>query len=401
MKITFLGQGLNNISEKAAGKALIKSFQNPAFNKFIGIVAFAHQNGVNLLKAGLRHSNIRKRNIKLYVGVDLILTSKEALQSIIELGVDSYIIHTRSPQITFHPKIYIFDGARLCRIIIGSSNLTQSGLFTNIEASLSVEFDKTETDGLQLQNEIFKYYRKILLGTDPNVKKLTRALLNKLVALGIVTSESRRARLPVPSNGSDGSGQADTRNTQQLNQLFPSRRVGKVPAYIRTRRLRREEERIVATPPASAISSVGYHNSFWIQTGALTGGSGNQIDLSMRGPHGSAGSVSLFGINPSNRTTQARVDLEYNGLTYVGNLIKFRTNNGTWRLNANGRTSTGSTLTSICRTTFKHKILLFEQLDGARYSITVLDSSQLNTLKGRSRYWDQNSTSRGLHFGQL
>ena len=31
---------------------------------------------------------------------------------------------------TFHPKIYLFEGAAKCELIIGSSNLTSQGLFT-------------------------------------------------------------------------------------------------------------------------------------------------------------------------------------------------------------------------------------------------------------------------------
>lgn len=91
------------------------------------------------------------------------------------LNIDAYVFY--QPSITiFHPKIYLFEGADKSELIIGSSNLTSQGLFTNVEASLLVSIDnRVETDR-KIVEQLKDYFKGIFDFTDPNLKKLSKKL---------------------------------------------------------------------------------------------------------------------------------------------------------------------------------------------------------------------------------
>ncbi|MBK7345442.1 MAG: phospholipase D family protein [Chitinophagaceae bacterium] len=55
-------------------------------------------------------------------------TSKQALELLLEKGIETYIYHREEEYITYHPKLFLFEGQKHTRVIIGSSNLTRSGL---------------------------------------------------------------------------------------------------------------------------------------------------------------------------------------------------------------------------------------------------------------------------------
>ena len=153
MKISFLGQGIEPASINAVGHLLVKYLKEKKFNSFTGFSAFASEAGIYGL-AG--HINSAKKNFKkltIIVGIDQGGTSKEALEEILSLNIESYIFYQKENPI-FHPKFYLFEGTNEVKIILGSSNLTGTGLFTNIESSLLVEFNQTDKDGLALLSEI-------------------------------------------------------------------------------------------------------------------------------------------------------------------------------------------------------------------------------------------------------
>ena len=48
----------------------------------------------------------------MVVGVDQKATSKEALDLLLALGINTKVYYTES-DVIFHPKIYVFDGSRI------------------------------------------------------------------------------------------------------------------------------------------------------------------------------------------------------------------------------------------------------------------------------------------------
>ena len=103
-------------------------------------VAFARLSGVVRIVPSLREFRERGGVAEAVLGIDLLGTSHEALSVLLEELNAVYITHTPDPLCTFHPKMYLFDGRRAARAIVGSHNLTSGGLETNYECGLAVDF---------------------------------------------------------------------------------------------------------------------------------------------------------------------------------------------------------------------------------------------------------------------
>lgn len=400
MDIEFLGQGLFPDSEKSIGSLLIDSLSSGEFERLTCIVAFASQGGVDILSEYIDKATSALKEINIYIGIDLHGTSKEALDAFIKLGINTSIFYTTSA-LVFHPKIYIFEGSDKYQIIIGSSNMTIPGMFYNAEASVLLQFTNTDDTGMKFLEEIQNYYRDIFSGDDRNLAILDDDLIKKLVDLKLVWSESERRK--TQEKGGHSPEDSDTSETpKQLADIFPPRKLGRVPSHPHSKI---KGEKLAKEPKKTTIPSI-MSEIFWIQTGALTGGSGNQLDLSMSGPHGSTGSVSLFGIDPAKIDTSKSISLQYEGIAYKGNTLKFPLNstgltNGTWRMQLHGVAENGNKLTPICRGNFRHKIIVFKKIDTDSYEIHLEDESKLDEMKDKSLYWDQNSNTRGKHFGKI
>lgn len=184
MKVTFLGQGFNPITDGSVGNKLIEFFSENSYQTFTGISAFASEAGVNGLSNCISSSH-SFQTINLIVGIDQMGTSKEALEEILNLEINSYIFYQSEAPI-FHPKIYLFEGDEKTSLIIGSSNLTARGLFNNIESSILIEFAKGDLDGDDLLSNIKRYYSTLFDFTDPNLFKITRNAIDSFVKLGIL-----------------------------------------------------------------------------------------------------------------------------------------------------------------------------------------------------------------------
>jgi hypothetical protein len=50
-----------------------------------------------------------------------------------------FVYHNEAPETTFHPKVYLFQNDTDAKLIVGSNNLTEAGLFVNTEAGLEIE----------------------------------------------------------------------------------------------------------------------------------------------------------------------------------------------------------------------------------------------------------------------
>jgi HKD family nuclease len=191
MNITLLGQGFEATSQNSVGNHLIRFFADKDFHTFTGISAFASQAGIRGLS---KHINTAKRHlniITIVTGVDQKGTSREALEELLSLGINAFVFY--QPGITiFHPKIYLFEGADKSELIIGSSNLTSQGLFTNIETSLLVTIDNSSEADRKIVEQLKSYFKSIFDFADPNLKKLSTKIIADLVKAKVVPTEAER-----------------------------------------------------------------------------------------------------------------------------------------------------------------------------------------------------------------
>ena len=90
----------------------------------------------------------RRGHVRMTVGVSMGGTSVEGLESLLECldgRGEVWVFHNDNGP-TFHPKVYFFSNDRNAKVIIGSGNLTQGGLFNNYEASIALALDLADPD---------------------------------------------------------------------------------------------------------------------------------------------------------------------------------------------------------------------------------------------------------------
>lgn len=189
MKAEFIGHGLNNKS-KTVHYHLRTLFLDENYDSFIGFSAYTKKAGLDLISKELLKAKERYKNLTFYLGISDKGTSKQALEFLLEKEIQTFTYCSDGMHI-FHPKIFFFSGEFEKRMIVGSSNLTKAGLTINgnIEASLLIEYSKSDSSGLKLQRQYYEYFEEVLNGENKFVRLLTKELLEELIANEIVVDE--------------------------------------------------------------------------------------------------------------------------------------------------------------------------------------------------------------------
>jgi HKD family nuclease len=409
MELKFIGQGLDPESDITAGNLIIDSLESDNYNSFNAFVAFVSSSGLkNIIDQLLAFKNNGKE-IKLFLGVNLNATSKEALELLLEHDIESYVIYSPN-NIIYHPKIYAFVGDERKRAIIGSSNLTASGLFQNVEASVSVDFDSDNENGNGFLADIYDHFNSIINLEHKSCQLLTQEVLEILLESKVVLPEAvNRAKTNKINNEF---GKKETKVNTRLLELFGKIKSKRPPCGFKKSAT---QKKYIKKEDAEEVSIVEENislntDSMWIQTGMMTSAARNILGLSKTGklPDKSIidGSVSFFGIDPNTDTQPIQIDIEYSDEIYIANQVHYTPRNGSWRLNFYGETDTAKKFTDITRPelghlgAFQRKILLFTRINGSRYKLEVLDESELDKLKDISSVWAKNGASP-LTFGYI
>ena len=193
MKIEFLGHGIFEEQDNTVGNYLHKSFKDKNFDSFKCFVAYTTLSGLSIFIDELEKVKHKYKNIEFYLGVDDKGTSREALLELLEKEIDTYIYYnpTKRTRAIYHPKLYIFNGEKANRILIGSSNLTRPGLFNNVETSLALDFVSGNFQGEKLKRQIDEYFLTFLNKSNQNLKKLDSNLVKYLSENGLILDEKR------------------------------------------------------------------------------------------------------------------------------------------------------------------------------------------------------------------
>lgn len=130
---------LNQPLASRLGNELSAELTSDKWDQLDIAVAWVRASGLKHLKPALQYFLSKGGTLSTIVGVDLQNTSIEGLRELLALqssgAADSFVYHNESGTI-FHPKIYLFRSATSARLIIGSNNITEAGLFRNTEASI-------------------------------------------------------------------------------------------------------------------------------------------------------------------------------------------------------------------------------------------------------------------------
>ena len=235
MEIEILGQGFEPLSKKSVGNVLMEYFSNQEFHSFTAISAFATLSGVNGISKFISEAEHLKNNL-IVVGVNEKVTSKEALEEILKIeNVVSYIFYANNNSI-FHPKIYLFEGNKTTVLIIGSSNLTGRGLFTNVEVSLQVTIDNSIEKDKKVIEQLKDYFVGIFDQTDSNLKNINSELIDNLVKSGIVPTESEQKASRAKAKESEPKVIDDI-----ISKIFPKRAIAKIPKEFNSKSIKKEK----------------------------------------------------------------------------------------------------------------------------------------------------------------
>ncbi|MBC7241126.1 MAG: NgoFVII family restriction endonuclease [Anaerolineae bacterium] len=124
-------------------------------------VAFVSNDGVSLIMPVIERQLAAGSNVEFLVGMDPRATDPVAIRELYSLSQKNQratllCFVPRSTSILYHPKMYLMRNEQVTTAIIGSSNLTHSGLTSNIEANVMIQDDIHS----ELMSEIFNtYYR--------------------------------------------------------------------------------------------------------------------------------------------------------------------------------------------------------------------------------------------------
>ena len=135
-KVELLIQGFTESGSQK--NALINLLAYHEIKRFITCSAFVREDGVATIKKQLKRIG---KISTAYVGIRNGVTSVQGLISLLKSGITVYVIDTGSLAILYHPKIYCVFNDSNALTLIGSTNLTFSGLVNNIESSALIDLN--------------------------------------------------------------------------------------------------------------------------------------------------------------------------------------------------------------------------------------------------------------------
>lgn len=178
MIVHFLGQ-----PGQQFGTLLTKQFERASageFSKIHIVSAFAKNAGVARIAPALTKASAQKGNsVVAYLGIDHDGTSREAVALLQTICTDVFIIHSTRMDVTFHPKVYFFEGSKHAAALVGSSNLTAGGLYTNLEAGIF--FDELAPSD-SITKDLKAYIGTLCDLSKPHIKQITTANLAEMLS---------------------------------------------------------------------------------------------------------------------------------------------------------------------------------------------------------------------------
>ena len=179
------------------------------FAQFRLIVAYAKSGPLYRLKEYLESWRMAGKSAEAILGIDQQGTSKDALELALVLFDCVYV--TQEAGITFHPKIYLFRGAKHAHAFIGSNNLTVGGTEKNFEAAVHLELD-LPADIAELA-ALEAAWADLLPPSCPATTFLDAKRLAQLVTDGVVVEEKAvRAKMGDGDSASVGGDQRGSRS---------------------------------------------------------------------------------------------------------------------------------------------------------------------------------------------
>lgn len=134
-------------------------------------VAFARENGVSAISKEL---STKAKKITLMVGIRNGVTSAQGLIALLSCNIKLFVVDTGATSPIFHPKIYLGSNETTACAIIGSANLTYSGLNNNIEGSTVLDLNREEPKDEEFYQDIIAAFDNLQHNYPEHVISITR-----------------------------------------------------------------------------------------------------------------------------------------------------------------------------------------------------------------------------------
>jgi len=220
MIVEYIGQGLYDEENYTCGNHICSALNSNFFTDMNFFVAFLRRTGLFEIIKFLKKAKDQGKNITFYVGIDQKVTSRQALEKLLELNIPTYVYNSSS--YIYHPKVYLFEGKDKNRVIIGSSNFTNNGLFNNVEASVLLDFTSLDKSGMKFLNQVKDYFSPLLEFDDPNITEVTQEYIQELSDKGLLSNEdfdSETGTFNIKENFDSPKKRNKNRNTGELGTI--------------------------------------------------------------------------------------------------------------------------------------------------------------------------------------
>ena len=171
------------------GTDLIRHIETGVWQRLDIAVAWVRESGVKHLDKSITKFLSAGNELNIVVGIDLDNTTKEGLESLLALhkhGPVSIVIHHNESGPIFHPKLYLFRNDSRAKLIVGSNNITEAGLFLNTEAGLELDVPVDDKIIVSAINAL-EAWRDATLGL---ARQLDKEFLEALVENGYLKEEA-------------------------------------------------------------------------------------------------------------------------------------------------------------------------------------------------------------------
>lgn len=172
MDIKFIGAPTNCLENEV--QINLKRSENVSI-----AVAFLKNSGMESIRKSIEESKNNGTKISIITGLDFGITDSESLRELLDMGISCNVID----DINYHPKMYIFEtGGDNATMIVGSSNLSKGGLFTNYEANIIVTGKVSESP----IKDAIEYFSHIQMRSVPIDEKIIDLYAKSKVAIDLI-----------------------------------------------------------------------------------------------------------------------------------------------------------------------------------------------------------------------
>jgi hypothetical protein len=176
--VSFHGQPFGKA--RPAGSVLRAMLDDDEISTIAIVVAWVRFRGLLRLKPSFEAFRERGGRLRVVLGVDEGGATRPGLLGVMRLANEAYVFKDACGG-TFHPKVYLGEGAHKAELLVGSTNLTPGGLYVNVEASMLTGFALPAEDKHPALGDA-RLYIAGLIGDREACTRLTRKTVDKLCA---------------------------------------------------------------------------------------------------------------------------------------------------------------------------------------------------------------------------